>query len=258
MRLVPARISSITLIAALTVSTSACVNRGQSAKNDTPPLPSAQSLPSRSFAPGDEVPPEYVSRQGIDSYFRDDALSDAIFSLMNGKSYKEGCPVPREDLRYLTVLHKDSLGRSLVGEMVVNKEISQDVLQIMRELYEASYPIEKMRLIDYYDADDRASMLDNNSSAFNYRPRSHQSAISKHALGLALDINPLYNPYCLTTESGALIIEPRESAKFANRNFESPYKIEKGDLCWTLFREHGFWWGGGWAGRTRDYQHFEK
>ena len=238
---------------------SACVNRVRPAKEEAPaPTAQAPAYQPEAFKPGGEVPAEAIDQCGADSFFRDDAISDVIFELMQGKSFKEGCPVPREDLRYLTVLHKDSLGRSLVGEMIVNKEISQDVLQIMRALYDASYPIEKMRLIDYYDADDRASMLDNNSSAFNYRPRSHQRTISKHALGLAIDINPLYNPYCLTTESGALIIEPRESAKYANRNFESPYKIEKGDLCWTLFREHGFWWGGGWAGRTRDYQHFEK
>ena len=210
------------------------------------------------FLPGDQVPEEWLSVLGATSFFSDSPISDDLFALMQGKSYKEGCPVPREDLRYLTVLHKDSLGRSIVGELVVNKEISRDVLQIMQALYQGSYPIERMRLVDWYGADDRASMRDNNSSAFNYRPRSHQSTISKHALGLAIDINPLYNPYCLTTGNGVLIIEPEEARPYANRDFQSPYKIEKGDLCWTLFRERGFWWGGGWAGRTKDYQHFEK
>ena len=210
------------------------------------------------FNPGDQVPDEWLEKRSADSFFSASPIGDDLFALMDGKSFKEGCPVNRDDLRYLTVLHKDSLGRSLIGELVVNKEIADDVTAIFKALYEASYPIEKMRLVDYYDADDQASMRDNNSSAFNYRPRAHQSTISKHALGLAIDINPLYNPYCLTTESGALIVEPKEARKYANRNFESPYKIEKGDLCWTLFRERGFYWGGGWANRTRDYQHFEK
>lgn len=259
MRILLQRISSITLIISLSLCFSGCRNRRQVETGSAPVTETAvPAMTPEDFKPGDEVPGQAIVQCGADAFFRDDAVDDALFALMQGKSYKEGCPVPREDLRYLTVLHKDSLGRSLVGELIVNKEISQDVLQIMRGLYDASYPIEKMRLIDYYDADDRASMLDNNSSAFNYRPRAHQSVISKHALGLAIDINPLYNPYCLTTESGAYIIEPRESAKYANRNFESPYKIEKGDPCWTLFRERGFFWGGGWAGRTRDYQHFEK
>ena len=244
------------LACVLTLCLNSCLNRTVKTSETQEDTEAITEEPT--FNPGDQIPDEWLQKRGADAYFSASPISDDIFALMQGRSYKEGCPVTREDLRYLTVLHRDSLGRSLVGEMVVNKDIADDVVDIFKALYEASYPIEKMRLIDYYDADDHASMLDNNSSAFNYRPRAHQSAISKHALGLAIDINPLYNPYCLTTESGAFIIEPKEARQYANRNFESPYKIEKGDACWTLFREHGFWWGGGWAGRTRDYQHFEK
>ncbi len=130
--------------------------------------------------------------------------------------------------------------------------------EILRSLYDASYPIEKMRLIDHYGADDQASMEDNNSSAFNFRPRAHQTAISKHALGLAIDINPLYNPYVLTTESGYRIVEPASAGAYLDRSADFPYKIERDDLCCTLFREHGFYWGGGWASRTKDFQHFER
>ena len=252
------RISRKTVAAALACVTVICLNSCLNRNLKTSEIQEEPIEETPEFLPGDQVPAKWLDKLGAAAFFKSSPIDDDIFDLMNGKSFKEGCPVSRDDLRYLTVLHKDSLGRSLVGEMVVNKDISHDILQIMLSLYEASYPIEKMRLIDYYDADDHASMLDNNSSAFNYRPRAHQSAISKHALGLAIDINPLYNPYCLTTESGAFIIEPKEARQYANRNFESPYKIEKGDACWTLFREHGFWWGGGWAGRTRDYQHFEK
>jgi hypothetical protein len=161
-------------------------------------------------------------------------------------------------LRYLTALHKDGQGRTFLGEMVVNASIAPDVLEILRSLYDASYPIEKMRLIDHYCADDQASMEDNNSSAFNFRPRAHQTAISKHALGLAIDINPLYNPYVLTTESGYRIVEPASAGAYLDRSADFPYKIERDDLCCTLFREHGFYWGGGWASRTKDFQHFER
>ena len=58
-------------------------------------------------------------------------------------------------------------GQTKEGELVVNKAIAEDVLAIFRQLYEAEYPIEKVRLVDEYDADDEASMSDNNSSAFN-------------------------------------------------------------------------------------------
>ena len=217
-----------------------------------------EPLSAPCFQPGNQVPDVWVEKLGASSFFSASPISDDIFALMDGNSFKEGCPVAREELRYLTALHKDGQGRTFLGEMVVNASIAQDVLEILRSLYDASYPIEKMRLIDHYGADDQASMEDNNSSAFNFRPRAHQTAISKHALGLAIDINPLYNPYVLTTESGYRIVEPASAGAYLDRSADFPYKIERDDLCCTLFREHGFYWGGGWASRTKDFQHFER
>ena len=96
-------------------------------------------------------------------------IPDEIFAKMQGKSYKDDCTIPRDDLRYIHVLHKNIEGETLEGEMVCSKLIAEDLLEIFRELYEQSYPIEKMRLIDEYDANDELSMTDNNSSCFNYR-----------------------------------------------------------------------------------------
>ena len=174
---------------------------------------------------------------------------------MKGKSFKDDCTVPREDLRYLHVLHKNIDGDVLEGEMVVNKYIAEDVLEILKELYEADYPIERMVLIDEYDADDEASMEDNNSSSFNFRLISHTNRVSKHGLGMAVDINTLYNPYTKVAD-GKRIIEPITGEPYLDRDASFPYKIEKGDLCYKLFTEHGFVWGGDWTNR-KDYQHFE-
>ncbi len=116
-------------------------------------------------------------------------IPDDIFEKMQGKTYKEDCPIPREDLRYLRVLHKDIDGRTHEGELVCHKMIAETLLEIFEELFRQGYPIEKIRLIDEYDADDEASMEDNNSSCFNYRLISYSNRISKHGLGLAVDIN---------------------------------------------------------------------
>ena len=121
------------------------------------------------FRPGDIVGEEVVARRGVGSFFSVSKISDSVFERMRGRSYKEGCRVAREELRYLLCLHKDAQGRSIVGEMVVNRAIANDVLEILRKLYDAHYPIERMRLIDDYGADDERSMAANNSSAFNYR-----------------------------------------------------------------------------------------
>ena len=144
-------------------------------------------------------------------------IPDDIFEKMQGKSYKADCTVPREDLRYLHVLHMGFDGQTKEGELVVNKAIAEDVLAIFRQLYEAEYPIEKVRLVDEYDADDEASMSDNNSSAFNFRFISHTTKISKHGLGMAVDINTLYNPY-VKTVNGKL--SRRETMKEHMRSLE--------------------------------------
>lgn len=182
-------------------------------------------------------------------------IDEATFARIKGKSYKDNCPIPLEDLRYLHVLHKDINGITHGGELICNVYIASDVLEIFRALFLADYPIERVRLVDEYGADDETSMRDNNSSCFNFRFISHTTKISKHGLGLAVDINTLYNPY-VKTVNGKLIIEPATAGEYTDRSKNFPYKIEKGDLCYKLFTERGFEWGGEWK-TVKDYQHFE-
>ena len=204
-----------------------------------------------------EVPQEITDQDTDDQkeQFYITEITDEIFERIEGKSFKEDCTLPREDLRYLRVLHKNLDGETLEGEMIVNKYIAEDVLDILQKLYEADYPIERMQLVDDYDADDELSMEANNSSSFNFRFISHSTKVSKHGLGLAVDINTLYNPYVKTVD-GELIIEPVTAEPYTHREDDFPYKIEKDDLCYQLFIEHGFEWGGDWGNR-KDYQHFE-
>ncbi len=192
----------------------------------------------------------------VDEKFYISEIPDDIFEKMQGKSYKADCTVPREDLRYLHVLHVGFDGQTKEGELVVNKAIAEDVLAIFKQLYEAQYPIEKVRLVDEYDADDEASMSDNNSSAFNFRFISHTTTISRHGLGMAVDINTLYNPY-VKTVNGKLSIEPANAKAYVDRSKDFPHKIDHDDLCYKLFTKYGFTWGGDWT-HSKDYQHFEK
>ena len=182
-------------------------------------------------------------------------IDNDIFARIKGKSYKDGCTVPIEDLRYLHILHKDLKRNSHEGELICNVHIAGDLLNIFQILYEAAYPIERVRLIDEYDADDETSMLANNSSCFNFRLISHTNIVSKHGLGLAVDINPLYNPYIKEVD-GKRILEPSTAEEYIDRSKDFPYKIEEGDLCCKLFAEHGFEWGGNCWDNRKDYQHF--
>ena len=182
-------------------------------------------------------------------------VPDEIREKITGYSFKDYSPVPMEDLRYLRLLHKDIDGETHEGEMICHVSIAEDLKEIFRELYEADYPIEKIRLVEEYDADDETSMEDNNTSCFNVRLISTSGNYSWHAYGLAVDINTLYNPYILQTGSGT-VLEPVTAWDYTDRAQNFPYKIEEGDLCWSLFKEHGFTWGGDWN-NPRDYQHFE-
>jgi len=182
-------------------------------------------------------------------------IPDDIFEKMQGKSYKENCTVPREELRYLHILHVGFDNNTHEGELIVNKRIAEDVIDIFKELYKAGYQIEKVRLIDEYNAQDELSMRDNNSSAFNFRYISYSTTLSKHAMGLAVDINTLYNPYIKQVD-GRLNIEPANAVQYVDRNRQFPHKIDHDDLCYKLFTKYGFEWGGDWED-SKDYQHFE-
>ena len=171
---------------------------------------------------------------------------------MRGVSLPENADIQLADLRYLKLSYVDFEGKEQIGEMVCNKAIAEDLLEIFRSLYEARYPIRSIRLIDDFGGDDEASMAADNSSCFNYRKISGMRRLSAHALGMAVDINPFENPYVRT--SG---VKPAGAAAYADRSQDFAHKIDKNDLCYKLFREHGFAWGGAWRS-VKDYQHFEK
>lgn len=191
----------------------------------------------------------------LDSSFYITEISDSVFEKMQGKSFKENCTIPREQLRHLHVLHKTIDDATKEGELVCNVKIADILLGIFKDLYIAGYPIEKIRLIDEYDADDESSMSDNNSSCFNFRFISHTTTVSMHGQGLAVDINPLYNPYYKLVK-GKPNIEPANGKPYLDRAQNFPYKIDHSDLAFKLFTSHGFEWGGDWKS-AKDYQHFE-
>lgn len=162
-----------------------------------------------------------------------------------------------EELRYVHILHYDFEGNSVPGELICNEYIAQDLTEIFYELYRNEYRLEKVLLIDEYDGDDELSMEDNNTSCFNYRPVTNNTGLSMHALGLAVDINPLYNPYIAYSKDGSREVLPASAQAYADRELSFPYKIDEDDLCYKLFTQHGFIWGGNWN-NVKDYQHFQK
>lgn len=199
----------------------------------------------------------WVQAQTTHERFIIEPISDAIFQRINGKSFKENPTIRRSDLRLLRLQHYDGEGIVREGEIICNKSIAQDLKEIFEELFRQKYRIERIRLIDEYGADDETSMRANNTYCFCYRKVAGSNKLSKHAQGLAIDINPLYNPCVKTGKDGRRIVQPATAGKYTNRKKTFPYKIDRNDLCYRLFIQHGFTWGGNWRS-LKDYQHFEK
>ena len=190
-------------------------------------------------------------------------LSDNLRRYITGVSFpelsenSENSDISYDELRYIHILHYDFDGNLAEGELICNIAIAQDLVEIFFELYRNEYRIEKVKLIDEYDGDDNLSMADNNTSCFNYRNVPESTSLSKHALGRAVDINPLYNPYITYNEDGSENILPENATDYADRSKKFPYKIDENDLCDERCTEHGFVWGGNWNS-CKDYQHFQK
>jgi len=186
-------------------------------------------------------------------------LSDNIQQIMiKAGSWKKGCPVPLQDLRYLRLEYLDFKGQTREGEMIVHKAVASEVVNIFNELYSIGYPIHKMKLVSSYKANDWQSIEADNTSAFNCRNATGSKKWSKHSYGKAIDLNSIENPYI--SHSGR--ITHKASLKYRQRVHKKDTSADraillKHDKATQIFKKHGWKWGGDWSG-VKDYQHFSK
>lgn len=183
------------------------------------------------------------------------SIPSHIQNKMVGCSWKPECPISLEDLRYLTVTHWNYQDDEQVGYIVVHAKLAEEIMAIFHELYDEHFPIERMELVDFYDADDLRSMSANNSSAFCCRAITNKpGTFSLHSYGIAIDINPKINPYVRGDQ-----VLPEEGREYLDRTQEYKGIITKSldNPCYRIFTKYGYEWGGDWDTRV-DYQHFQK
>ena len=180
--------------------------------------------------------------------------------MIEGNSWREGCPVALKDLRYLQMSYLDFDAKVQMGEMIVHKDISNDVIYIFEELFEKNYAINKIELVSNYKGKDFDSIEADNTSAFNCRPvTGKKKKWSQHAYGKAIDINPIENPYVSKTG----YIAHKASLKYRRREHKDIHNLAdralllKKDIATKIFLDHGWQWGGDWKS-IKDYQHFVK
>jgi D-alanyl-D-alanine carboxypeptidase len=166
-------------------------------------------------------------------------------------SWRPGCPVSLEDLRLLTLDHWGFDGAEHRGELVVRADHAEAVVGVFRTLFEARFSIERMERVDAFGGDDDATMAANNTSAFNCREVVGRPGVwSQHAFGLAIDINPLVNPYVLAPDD----VRPPAGVAYLDRTQDAVGLIRGGDVVVSAFSAIGWEWGGTWD--MPDYQHF--
>lgn len=198
-----------------------------------------------------------------EDFFKAEDIAEGgeIYNRINGKSYRANENIGLSELTYLKMVHYNFDHQIQVGEMIVNKSICEDVMQIFKELFAQEYEIQSMYLVDNYwtgdgDSTDTASIEVNNTSAFNYREVTGGGSLSRHAYGCAIDINPQQNPY-VWYDGGQLRWSHANADPYIDRYSGNPHVIVEGDICCSLFKKYGFGWGGNWSNPI-DYQHFER
>ena len=178
--------------------------------------------------------------------------------MLKGNTWKKGCPVPLKDLRYLRMKHINFDGDEKMGEMIVHKDVSNEVTKIFEALYEVNYPIHKMRLVSDYKGSDWQSIEADNTSAFNCRKATGSKKFSKHSYGKAIDINPIENPYIFRSgKSSHKASKPYLKRKRIGNSASQRAMLLPHDKAVKIFKKYGWKWGGDWSG-VKDFQHFSK
>jgi hypothetical protein len=172
--------------------------------------------------------------------FQSSALSPVLRRLITRASWHPGCPVGLAVLRYLRISYWGFDHRLHLGEMVINAAAVRPVRRVFAVLFAARFPIRRMRLVDRFEGSDYASIQADNTSAFNCRDATGSSRWSEHAYGLAIDINPIENPYVYADGTTA----HRASDPYLNRSDVRPGMAVEGGTLVRAFDSIGWGWGG--------------
>ena len=189
---------------------------------------------------------------------RIDEIPPSLAAEMRGTTWAPGCPVPIEDLALLRFNYWGFDGEIKRGPLVVNAAEAEDVLWAFGRLFEAGFPMKRVGLARAFhekrweeQPDSRRSV----TASFNCRvaitPAGPSTTFSQHSYGLAIDINPMQNPYVRSDGW----VRNRFARPYVDRSKDLEGMIHDGDVVVRTFAEIGWSWGGYWSGE-KDYMHF--
>ena len=219
--------------------------------------PTAAPPTGPTSATGPAPSPSPVVEEGRTRFAgRISAIPMAIQREMTGKTWEPGCPVALEDLRLLRFNYLGFTGDVKRGRMVVHADIASDVLGVFEQLFDAQFPFKNVDLSSRWRPNGPTDTRRSKTAAFNCRPALNPDLTptgswSEHAYGLAIDINPLQNPYVAADGT----VERPAAEPYLDRSQNLPGMIHAGDVVVRSFAAMGWEWGGLWSGK-KDYMHF--
>lgn len=186
------------------------------------------------------------------------AIPSDIKKLMVGHTWNKSCPIGFDKLSYLQVSYWGFDNKTHIGEIIVYTPLANETIDIFRQLYAIKFPIEQMQIPEHLPKSsanvqpgaETSNM--NNSSGFYCRADGQTSTkLSAHSYGIAIDINPVYNP-----AKAGNAVEPENGRKYLDRQLNQPGMINEGSPAFLIFARHGWYWGGYYS--QVDYMHFMK
>ncbi|NNE73937.1 MAG: M15 family metallopeptidase [Acidimicrobiales bacterium] len=163
-------------------------------------------------------------------------------------TYRDECPVTADELAYLTVSFFGFDGLFHTGELLVHADWADELAGVFEGLHAQRFPIEEMRVVTQAEQDAHPTGDGNNTSAFVCRTAVDPTRWSRHASGLAVDINPFHNPYVKDD-----LVLPELASAYVDRSDVRPGMIGPDQVA--LFAELGWGWGGNWN-TLLDHMHF--
>ncbi|WP_051234225.1 hypothetical protein [Butyrivibrio sp. NC3005] len=91
----------------------------------------------KSLDAGTVIEENKIDSTNLDLYFTSVKIKkdDNIYKRIYGKTYVENKDISLDDLRYLKMLHYNFDGKIVVGEMIVNKNIESNTLNVFKTFF---------------------------------------------------------------------------------------------------------------------------
>jgi hypothetical protein len=177
--------------------------------------------------------------------------------LKAGGFWHQGCPVALSGLRLLTVSYRGFDGQAHTGQLIVNERAVGPLARVFGQLYRLHFPIRHLSVADVYWPIRGRPRDGDVSGSFECRQAVPSPCVggtgtgswSMHAYGLAVDLNPVENPYVGCGQS-----RDPAAKRYRDRSRHRPGMVTPRVI--QAFRSIAWGWGGSWAGDTKDYMHF--